>query len=337
MSHKRFLIIQTAFVGDAILASAAVQAIHSAHPEARIDILVRAGNEALYQQDPLISLTLIWEKRRNKYFHLFQTLFTIRKVRYDAVINLQRFAASGFLTAFARAKIKVGYRNNPMSLFFTHKIIHRISTIGESIVHESDRIHDCLRAAGITTRAQPRLFIPPSAEEKIAHFVHTEFVTISPASVWFTKQYPAHQWTRLAQSVQCQIYLLGGSSDANLCSEIAGELRHVRVLAGQLSLIESAALMKHAVMNYVNDSAPLHLCSATNAPVCAIFQSTSPHFGFGPLSSKSFSIETDRKLDCKPCGLHGRKACPRHHFLCADIETTQLLDILPHHIRLEPH
>ena len=332
MNEKRFLILQTAFVGDAILASGAVHAILSSHPEAVIDVLVRAGNEGLYQNDHRISRTIIWEKRNYKYIHLFQTLLAVRKKRYFAVINLQRFAASGLLTAMAHADHKVGYRKNPLSFFFTQKIKHRVSGIGEDIIHETDRISDCLKSIGIESKVQPEIIIPVEAEEKISRYRKQEFVTISPASVWFTKQYPPHRWKSLAQSVSCKVYLLGGNLDTLLCNEIAKDLQQTEVLAGQLSLIESAALMKYAVMNFVNDSAPLHLCSATNAPVCAIFQSTSPTFGFGPLSLNSYCIETDRKLDCKPCGLHGRKECPHQHFLCSDIETDQLLQTLPQHL-----
>ena len=71
-------------------------------------------------------------------------------------------------------------------------------------------------------------------------------------------------------------------------------------------------------MNYVNDSGPMHLASAMNAPVVAVFCSTVPAFGFGPLSTQSFVVETKEHLTCRPCGLHGYKACPEGHFACAE-------------------
>jgi heptosyltransferase-2 len=89
------------------------------------------------------------------------------------------------------------------------------------------------------------------------------------------------------------------------------------VLAEELSLLASAALMEGAAMNYVNDSAPLHIASAMNAPVTAIFCSTVPAFGFGPLRENGRVVETAEKLDCRPCGLHGHRACPKGHFRCA--------------------
>jgi heptosyltransferase-2 len=103
----------------------------------------------------------------------------------------------------------------------------------------------------------------------------------------------------------------------------------VEVLAGKLNFLSSAALMKGAKMNYTNDSAPLHFASATDAPVTAIFCSTVPAFGFYPISSKSFIVETNEKLSCRPCSLHGLKACPLGHFKCAyTIETEKLLTTL---------
>ncbi|MDP4826507.1 MAG: hypothetical protein NWR73_02395, partial [Flavobacteriales bacterium] len=58
-------------------------------------------------------------------------------------------------------------------------------------------------------------------------------------------------------------------------------------------------------------------CSAVDAPVTAIFCSTIPEFGFGPLGKKAHVVQTPEKLACRPCGLHGYKACPQKHFACA--------------------
>jgi heptosyltransferase-2 len=100
-------------------------------------------------------------------------------------------------------------------------------------------------------------------------------------------------------------------------------------LCGQLSFLQSAALMKDALMNYVNDSAPMHFASAVNAPVTAIYCSTLPAFGFGPLSDNSRVVEIRENLYCRPCGLHGKKACPEGHFRCAyDINLAQLQSAL---------
>jgi len=127
------------------------------------------------------------------------------------------------------------------------------------------------------------------------------------------------------------VYLLGGPPDTAACERLAQAAGRPGLvnLSGKLSLPASAALMRGAVLNYVNDSAPLHLCSAVDAPVCAVFCSTVPRFGFGPLSTFSRIVEHPGPLACRPCGLHGHARCPLGHFRCAlEIETPQLLAAL---------
>jgi heptosyltransferase-2 len=98
----------------------------------------------------------------------------------------------------------------------------------------------------------------------------------------------------------------------------------VENLAGTLSFLQSAALMAGAEMNYVNDSAPLHMASAMNAPTTAVFCSTVGSFGFTPLADVQRVVETNHSLPCRPCGLHGHQACPQGHFRCADIPISKV-------------
>ncbi|MFM2000515.1 MAG: hypothetical protein RL204_2462, partial [Bacteroidota bacterium] len=158
-------------------------------------------------------------------------------------------------------------------------------------------------------------------------FTTDRFVTISPASVWETKKFPIEKWIELIHRLNCRVVLLGGPSDRGLCNQIAEKChnRIVQVLAGDLTLLQSAALMSKAQMNYTNDSGPLHLASAMNAPTTAVFCSTIPEFGFGPLSDNSKVVESTIDLACRPCGLHGHRKCPQGHFKCGiSIQIDQL-------------
>jgi heptosyltransferase-2 len=207
----------------------------------------------------------------------------------------------------------------------------RASTSGASAPkHEIDRNQTLISDLTDAVPARPRLYPSASDLEKVQAYKSAAYITISPASVWFTKQYPEEKWISFMDKVppSYTIYLLGAPSDAERCEEIRIASRHPSIinLSGKLSFLQSAALMKDAVMNYVNDSAPMHFASAVNAPVNAIYCSTIPAFGFGPLSDIQFITETRETLDCRPCGLHGYKACPLGHFKCAyTIANDQLL------------
>ncbi|MFY7989164.1 MAG: glycosyltransferase family 9 protein, partial [Fluviicola sp.] len=76
----------------------------------------------------------------------------------------------------------------------------------------------------------------------------------------------------------------------------------------------------NATRCFVNDSGPLHIASAMNTPTTAFFCATIPDFGFGPLADDSEIKEVQENLDCRPCGLHGGKSCPKGHFKCGNID-----------------
>ena len=319
----KFLIIQTAFIGDVVLATALVEKLAQSKPEATIDFLLRKGNESLLTNNPHIRKVLIFDKKQNKYRNLLKMISTIRKEKYDHVINVQRFFASGMMTALSGAKETVGFDKNPLSFLFSKKIPHHISATSEG-VHEVNRNLSLIEHLTGPGFVKPKLYPSQADFEKIKPT--SPYITISPASVWFTKQYPKERWISFINSLPqtYSVYILGAKSDFQLTEEIHSQLttHHSQKhnLAGQLTFLESAALMKNAAMNYVNDSAPLHFASAVNAPVTAVFCSTVPAFGFRPLSDNSHIAEIDYKLYCRPCGLHGYNKCPEGHFKCADFE-----------------
>lgn len=316
-SFNNILIIQTAFIGDAILASSVIEKLHAFFPNASISILVRKGNEGLYQNHPFLKEVLVWNKQEGKYASLFNLRKQIKNNRYDAIINLHRYASSGFLTAFSGATFKAGFDKNPFSFLFTKKVKH---IIGDGR-HETERYNSLIEDFTDKKVFRPKLYPSHDDFSAVDSYKKGKYVCMSPSSVWFTKQLPESKWVELINQLpnDVKVYLLGGKGDQELCNKIKlqDKRNNTVVLAGTLNLLQSTALIKDAEMNYVNDSAPLHLCSSVNAPVTAFFCSTVPAFGFTPLSDTSKIVEV-KNLDCRPCGLHGFKVCPKGHFKCGN-------------------
>ena len=264
---KSFLVIQTASIGDVILATPVIEKIHAVFPEARIDFLLKGeGDRPIY--------------------------------------------------------IEV-----PFSIFFSHRIKH---TIREGNLHETER--NLALLSPITKPGDFPIKLYPSAahDARMSQFKTVKYITISPASLWFTKQYPTEKWIEFIKEIdpQIHIYFLGSQKDYDICDMIIQESGHTNSmnLAGKTSFLDTAVLMRDASMNYVNDSAPLHLASSVNAKTTAIFCSTVPRFGFGPQSDDAVVVETAEDLDCRPCGLHGFRECPKNHFKCAlTIDNKELL------------
>ena len=62
----KFLIIQTAFIGDVILATPIIEKLNTFFSNSKIDFLLRKGNEGLLENHPYVSKILIWDKKQNK-------------------------------------------------------------------------------------------------------------------------------------------------------------------------------------------------------------------------------------------------------------------------------
>lgn len=329
---KKILVIQTASIGDVILVTSLLEKLHLSYPVASIDLLVKQGNQSLFVNHPYLRHLFVWEKKQHKYKNLLALVSQIRAQKYDYVINVQRFASSGFITALSGAKQTVGFSKNPFSIFFSKRFSHTITT-EPNAPHELQRNQLLIEELTRCEYAPTRLYPSVHDDALTSQFKTKKYICIAPTSLWFTKQFPENRWIELIKMIPTdfQIYLLGAKNDENVCKRIIQNVNQSNVmsLCGKLSLLESASLLRDAHMNYVNDSAPLHLACAVNAPVVAIFCSTVPEFGFAPLTDNSAVVQTDLKLSCRPCGLHGHKICPEKHFDCANsIEMKKLLGFL---------
>lgn len=316
---NRILIIQTAFLGDVILATPVASELKRLFPESSIDFLVKKGNESLLKNHRDIDQVFVFDKSNGKWKSMRALIRQFRQEKYDLVINLHRFGSSGIIASFSGGRKKYGFKKNPFSFLYSKSFDH---TIGDG-THEVERNLQLIREFGAENKVRPSLYPTLEDFEKVASYQTGDYFCLAPASVWFTKQLPATKWIELIQKLgkEKTIYLLGGPGDSELCEQIQKDASYPNItnLAGKLSLLQSAALMQGAERNYVNDSGPLHLASSMNASVTAFFCSTIPNFGFGPLSEDS-EIKQVENLECRPCGLHGHKSCPKEHFNCSKIQ-----------------
>ncbi|MDX5346471.1 MAG: glycosyltransferase family 9 protein, partial [Hymenobacteraceae bacterium] len=262
---NKILLIQTAFLGDVVLATALIEKLHQQYPQAQLDFLLRKGNEALLKGHPLLTNLFVWDKKGGKYKNLFNLIKQVRGQKYDLVVNVQRFGATGLLTALSGAKQTVGFDKNPFSRFFSKVVPHSV-TAGE---HEVSRNHKLIAHLTDNQPGRPKLYPAASDFEKVKSLKAQPYICVAPASVWFTKQFPEQQWVKLLNSLpeKYTVYLIGAPADKELAERIMAASTNTNTvnLCGSLNLLQSAALMQGAVLNYVNDSGPMHLASSQNA------------------------------------------------------------------------
>ncbi|MBD3276363.1 MAG: glycosyltransferase family 9 protein [Candidatus Marinimicrobia bacterium] len=335
---QKFLIIQTAFIGDVVLSLPVAQILKSKFPDCSVSFFVRKGNENLLENHPAVDDIFIWNKRQGKYRSLYANYSRLKKIHWDGIFNLHRFFSTGLLTSVLHGDIKVGFDKNPFSKFFDHAIAHEIPFKEDgNVKHEVDRNLQLLSPLNIQEFENPKLYPSQQDYDAVKSYKNNPYYVIAPSSVWFTKQWPQSKWIELIQNVPetIDILLIGGPGDTEYCDEIAEHKSNCINAAGKLTFLQSAALIDDALLTIVNDSAPLHFSSAMNTPTIAIYCSTIPDFGFYPLAENSQVVEYSGELYCRPCGLHGFKECPEDHFQCAqDIPIKSVLEAI--HNVIEP-
>lgn len=325
---RKVLFIQTAFLGDVVLATAALEAWHAAHPADRLEILVRKPMDQLFEGHPWISRVLAWDKRpRVKGRDWRKLVHEVRKARYDVVINLHRHASSGILTALSLAPVRAGYANNPLAWRYTHRVAHRWGDGTHEVQRHLEVMAPFLPSTDLPTT--PALY-PGESHVAEAHGIEAEgALLVMPGSQWATKAWPEGQFTKFLDATEGRVILLGSPAEHALCARLAEGRDHVVNAAGKVSLLGMVAAVGMARAVVANDSAPLHVASATNTPTVALFASTVPRFGFGPLAARSEVVEASSELACRPCGMHGRKRCPEGHFRCGwELSVASVLEAL---------
>jgi len=309
----RYLVLQPAFLGDAILTLPLIGGLRAAEPKAEIHWVVRKGVESLFVGHPWVSQLWVWDKSWRGWWGLYAEL---RQRKWEAVLTVHRYLRMGFLGRLLPARTYITFDRNPLAWAYTHKTPHAFV----EGLHEVERNLSLLRPLGIPAHlpAPPWLFPPAEAWNAIQPYLRQKpFLIVAPTSRWPTKEAPFPLWKAFLRKVisDFPVYLTGMPADHHRLEALVISSR-IHNLAGQLSLLELTALIAHAHRVFTVDSATTHIASAMGTPTTTVYCATVPAFGFGPLAPHSRVVETSEKLPCRPCGLHGHSACPEKHFRC---------------------
>ncbi len=319
---EKILVIQTAFIGDAVLTLPMIQKLKEIFADSEIHVLCIPITKEIFALSPSVNKILVMDKKGKdgNFFSLFKFISRIKSEKYTRIYSPHRSFRSSFLVRFSGAKFTYGFSNSSFKRVYRclinyepkkHEVQRNLDLIGFSYDSESWKVLPEMKLAQILSVPLDKIFVNYSGDSK--------FFVIAPGSVWNTKKYPSEYFSVIIKyfiKKGFHVLLLGGSEDKILCERLASEFEeNVVSAAGKFSLIESAAVLKKARILISNDSAPTHLGMLADIPVLTLYCSTVPDFGFYPYNSKSCYLSYN-DLSCKPCGIHGYKICPIRTFEC---------------------
>ena len=322
---KRIGIWQTAFLGDAVLTLPLTQALAARFPEAELHLFVRAGVDALFRHQRELASVRGFAKRgaQKSLRAAWGYGRELSHEGFDLWISAHTSARSALIAAATGIPRRIGYA----APWFNR--LAYTETVGRDFerLEEIERLMRLAEPLGIGLPApKPRLDLDPAARAAAEsfrrdHIGRRKVLGLHPGSTWATKCWPVEYFSRIvelaaAQGV-CSVVFAGPGEEDVAAAVIGGarvEARVVVSLAGKLSLPALAAHLSVLDAYLTNDSGPMHLAWVQDVPLVAVFGPTVRELGFFPRGEGSTVLEHD--LACRPCGLHGHRACPDGHHDC---------------------
>jgi len=314
MAH-RGLVIQTAFPGDVILTTPLIRRA-AERLGAPVDVLTIPAAAGVLANNPHIRDVIVYDKKgpQGRLGPTRQLVRTLKSRRYHTAYLAQGSYRSALIAWAARIPRRIGFRSAKPRWFYTHVVF----PLGE--VHQVEKL--LALADGAPERREPEIY-PSAGDREAVDALLTEagitgdFVALAPGSAWGTKRWPYYPELARALAGEQPLAIVGGPGDRADARAIRTALGSQPVAdgVGRLTMLQSGELIRRATLIVANDSAPVHLASATRTPVVEIYGPTVPQFGFAARPLHSRLVEPD-PLPCRPCHHHGPAVCPQLHHKC---------------------
>jgi heptosyltransferase-2 len=317
MSVGRTLVISPNWIGDAVMAQPLLQLLRRQHPGRPIDVLAPPSVAPVWRAMVEVSEVLETPFRHGplQLGERWKYAKVLRKRGYiDSYVlpNTLKYALIPWMAGIGK---RVGYKGE-MRYGLVNRM-HHDSVPPLPMVP----FYAALASSGELV-PRPSMLVEPGAKaavcQRLGIATNKALVVFAPGAEFGpAKRWPAAHFASLAQAIiaqdpGAQIALLGSPKDKPACDEIiamTGDANMFNV-AGTTSLSEAIALIAQASAVVANDSGLLHIASALNRPVIALYGPTDPDHA-PPFSDMARSMSL--RLECSPCR---QRECPLGHQDC---------------------
>jgi heptosyltransferase-2 len=312
------------WVGDAVMAIPALEAIRRARANDEICLLARPVVADLFSGQPFADRILQYDFRGNHrgWFGRERLVQQLRKEKFDIALLLQNAFDVAWLAWRAGIPERIGYARDARGPFLTRPI--RPPREGEIPKHESHYYFELLRRAGwaSTPMSIPpiRLLVSEGARKRGDFTLRAAGATetawrcaIAPgasygaAKCWLPERF-AQLADRLISECGADVIFFGTPGEKEIEARIRTSMKSRPIsLVGQTSMRDLAELFASCSVFIGNDSGAMHVAAAVGLPVIGIFGSTDPE-GTSPVTEHFTLIR--EAVSCSPCFLRG---CPVDH------------------------
>ena len=315
----RILCVRFSSIGDVLLTTPLVRALHRRHPDAELYFVTKQAMAPLVVENPHLTQVIeLGAKER-----IADLARRLRVLRPTHALDLHGSLRSTALRWLVPCRWS-GYSKRKFAR--TTLIATKINIYGKP-VPVAERYFEAARDLDVQPDGgPPEFFFAPAARAHMAHWLAEvgldpkPFAVIAPGAAHTTKRWPIPHWQALTDRLRQLGYgvvAVGGPQDRALVDALGTRVINV---AGEFTLQETGACLARAAVLVSGDTGVMHMASGVGTPVVALFGPTVEPFGFFPYTKRATVLERD--LSCRPCSAMGTERCPLGHHRC-------LQDILP--------
>ena len=307
---EKILILTPNWLGDAVLALPAIEAVKQIFPQARLSLLIPGHLLDIFKYNPVVDDLItynhlkgfkgLWEDKR--------LVGGLKRMDFDLAVIFPNSFRSALLTSLSGIPERVGYRADARSFLLTRPLSRADGWLRQHMV---DYYMNLVRGLGyVGETGPPKIYLSQEEEMWADEFIasisggHEEAVvglnpgaTYGPAKRWFPERFVGLA-RRLAENYRVKFLIFGGPREMGMVEGMAQSLGGKGIsLAGKTDLLKLAVLSRRCAVFITNDSGPMHLAAASGARVIALFGSTDPGKS-GPLGD---SLVIWGRVECSPC------------------------------------
>jgi lipopolysaccharide heptosyltransferase II len=314
--NLKILILRFSSLGDIVMATPLPRVLKKRFPNSNIDMVVRSDFKELIEWNQNIDNKIYLEKG-DGLFGLIKLIKKIRSSKYDLIVDAHRSIRSFLICLFTLGVQKTYFNKRTLKRLIL--IFFKINLFKKVDLQILEYIKPLNKLGVFYDENGTELFLPTAAKQKVEKIINKidikgnrKIIGLVPGAHWPGKRWPAEKFKDLVNLIQknmdAEIFIVGAKKD-KFCKHIAEGFSKVHSFAGQLSMIESAALLSKCDVVVSNDTGMMHVAESVGVDVIGIMGPTSKEFGCYPYRQNSRVVEL--KMWCRPCSKNGKGMCIR--------------------------
>jgi ADP-heptose:LPS heptosyltransferase len=332
---KKILIMNSGGIGDLILSLPALYSIKKHFPDSVIIYFTGSWQKELASAGNIFDEIIKWDKEDSRYFlspgstkysslRMLTYIPSLRSYDFDLVINFHGDLRSRIMAMVIRAPFCLGFDSSDRE----RKAVNAS--------HASMQFVKVLEPLEIPKSHEKHFFdIPVDSMKTTQEFLRKngisesdKILVIHPVARWNAKEWSKDNFAVLSDRLMgiagIKVVFVGAGEDLPRIAKIKERMTNIPVIAaGELDLLEIAALLQKSALFVGHDAAPMHIAGALNVPTIALFGATNPVI-FGPLGSKAVVI---RKIN-ETCPACSGQSCVYPEIFCMDqISPDEVFDL----------